>query len=113
MHATKKYYLCYNLYSMLIHQKIDNNWMKNVPNSQTNMILFSALSILIFRSMSSSSFKIYQSQNGTITNSLNSLRISGFTIYFVNTFLEEPDLYVTKEFHRHTISESLTGSLFF
>lgn len=45
--------------------------------------------------------------DGDLTSLVTSLQISGFTIYFVNTSLEEDGLYVTKEFHRHTISESL------
>ncbi|KAI8890553.1 hypothetical protein K501DRAFT_168606 [Backusella circina FSU 941] len=47
--------------------------------------------------------------NGVLTSSVTSLQISGFTIYFINTSLEEPGLYVARECHEHTISESLTN----
>lgn len=41
-----------------------------------------------------------------LTSFVKSLQISGFTIYFISTSLEEPGFYVTKGFYGHTIFES-------
>ncbi|KAI9360990.1 hypothetical protein BD770DRAFT_383905 [Pilaira anomala] len=35
------------------------------------------------------------------------IQVSGLGIHFLNTTLEEPGLYATKELYRHTISKSL------
>jgi hypothetical protein len=53
--------------------------------------------------------------NGVAISSVDSLQISGLQVFFVNTCLEEPGLYVTKELHlyvtkelhHHSITESL------
>ncbi|KAI8382327.1 hypothetical protein BD560DRAFT_487190 [Blakeslea trispora] len=47
--------------------------------------------------------------DGALLCSVNSLQVSGLDIYILNTTLEEPGLYVTKELYCRTISKSLAS----
>ncbi|KAG2230781.1 hypothetical protein INT48_006803 [Thamnidium elegans] len=47
--------------------------------------------------------------DGALLSSVNSLQVSGLGIHFLNTTLEEPGLYVTKELNYHTVSKSLAS----
>lgn len=44
--------------------------------------------------------------DGALLNSVNSLQVSGLGANFLNTTLEEPGLYVSKELYHHIISKS-------
>ncbi|KAI8891250.1 hypothetical protein K501DRAFT_265116 [Backusella circina FSU 941] len=48
--------------------------------------------------------------DGVSTTSVDSLRVSGLQLHFINTSLEQPGLYVTAEMYNRAISKSLTSS---
>lgn len=47
--------------------------------------------------------------HGALRSSVSSLQVTGLTVHFLNTSLEETGLYVTKEVHAHDFSSSLAN----
>lgn len=47
--------------------------------------------------------------DSVLVDSVNSLQVYGLSVHLLNTTLEEPGLYVTKELCNHTISKSLSS----
>ncbi|OBZ91643.1 hypothetical protein A0J61_00313 [Choanephora cucurbitarum] len=47
--------------------------------------------------------------DGSLLSSVNYLQVSGLEVHFLNTTLQEPGLYITKELYCHNISKSLAS----